>query len=125
MHPEKPQPPPPVVVDIVERALVAPSAAAATTQHALLGEDAPQRDGGAPHPHPQSIAVHYHVASPHGCAAVPCQCTEAIPQVHCPIQEALHRKANHTQGSNKSTTLVDIVVDATGNHRNNQREPKP
>lgn len=35
-----------VVVEIVERALVAPIAAAATTQHALLGEDAPQRDGG-------------------------------------------------------------------------------
>ena len=81
--------------------------------------------GGPPHPPPQSIAVHYHVASPHGCAAVPCQCTEAIPQVHCPIQEALHRKANHTQGSHKSTTLAGIVVDATDNRRNNQREPKP
>lgn len=125
MHPEKSLPPPHVVVDIVERALVAPSAAAATTQHALLGEDAPQRDGGPPHPPPQSIAVHDHVASPRGCTAVPRQYTKAIPQVHCPIQEALHRKANRTQRSDKSTTLVVIVVDATDNHRNNQREPKP
>ena len=124
MHPEKSLAPLQVAVDIVECALVAPSAAAATTQHALLGEDAPQRDGGPPHPPPQSIAVHDHVASPHGCTAVPSQYMDAFPQVHCPIQEALHRKANHTQESHKSTTLVDIVVDATGNRRNNQREPK-